>query len=253
MNKKKLKLNELFFLIVAIVLITRIDNKTIPNAHASLLFPPKDLKYFTLGYQEIVADILWIRSLQDIDLCGDTFSLKNKAVKSPAQKPTYEILNKDKIKDTTSAQFVEAKCQDGWSSQMLDAVTELAPRFKMPYLVGGTILSVVVHDDEGAAKIFKKGVERFPDDWTMSYRAAYHFMESLRDFKTASELLVQAGKHGAPKWVFALAAKIQTHLGQALLAKPILEEAIAADPDSGWAITLKDQLKEVNQIIEKGE
>ena len=136
---------------------------------------------------------------------------------------------------------------------MMDTITELAPKFRMPYIAGGTILIVVVRDSEGAAKIFKKGVERFPEDWTMSYRAAFHFMSALADYNTAAEYLVRAGKHGAPGWVFALASKLQSRVGQAMLSKPVLQEAIDADPESRWAPDLRRRLDEVNKIIEDGQ
>jgi hypothetical protein len=243
---------EIFFLLISVIVVIFVDTKVLPRNHTALLFPPQDLKYFALGYNEVLADALWIRSLQDIDLCSEATTIKtNDSAK--VFKPATEVLKEKSTKDVLVDPNISAKCQNGWSARMMDAVTELAPKFKMPYLVGGTILSIVVRDNQGAAKIFKKGVERFPNDWTMSYRAAYHFMAALADYKTASELLIQSGKHGAPAWVFALAARLQTRTGQAILAKPVLEEAIAADPDSIWAQHLKDRLKEVNQIIEKGE
>ncbi len=251
-HKKFLALEILFLLIAGTMIgLLQTDPKSNQVTHPSLLFPPKDLKYFTLGYQEVFADVLWIRSLQDIDLCGKGAEVRAAEVKPMPKKTLYDSIQASE--PIPADQFNITRCQDGWSARMMDAVTELAPRFKMPYLVGGTILSVVVHDNIGAAKIFKKGVERFPEDWTMSYRAAYHFLAGLADYKTASELLIQSGKHGAPKWVFGLAARLQTRTGQAILAKPVLEEAIAADPDSDWAGHLKDRLKEVNEIIEKGE
>ncbi len=257
MKHKKFFIYEILIFILGLSAVFGIESKSKLKDHATLLFPPKDLKYFSLGYQEIVADVLWLRALQDIDMCGEQSQIKKSADKdhtSPQKQLELSELVQSKKQDLAQVQtFDHARCEEGWSARMLDSITELAPKFKMPYLVGGTILSVVVHDDLGATNIFKKGVERFPDDWTMAYRAAYHAMESRHDFDSAAKFLIQAGRHGAPAWVFALAARMQTKTGQAALAKPVLEEAIAADPDSMWAQTLKDRLKEVNQIIEKGE
>jgi hypothetical protein len=252
-NHKKIFYYEILIIVIALSAILGIDFKAKLRDHTSLLLPPKDLKYFSLGYQEIIADVLWLRTLQDIDLCGSGSQIDTAPAHAQKGVDLNELIRSKKGEQAAEQSLDHAKCNDGWSARMLDSITELAPKFKMPYLVGGTILSVVVHDDIGATIIFKKGVERFPEDWTMAYRAAYHSMEARHDFKSAAEFLIQAGRHGAPAWVFALAARLQTRTGQAALAKPVLEEAIAADPDSMWAQTLKDRLKEVNQIIEKGE
>lgn len=250
MHSLKISLIEIVILALSILVLTKIEFKASATPHTALLFPPRDLKYFSLGYQESIADLLWVRSLQDIDLCGSASEVKKPLI---SKIDVASQLTDSPSKEVVPDQRSYAKCEDGWSARMLDTITELAPRFKVPYMAGGTILSIVVHDNVGAAKIFKKGVERFPDDWSMSYRAAYHFMASVGDYKTAAEYLINAGKHGAPGWVFGLASKLQTRLGQAILSKPILEEAIAADPDSRWAPSLRERLDEVNKIIQKDE
>ncbi len=228
-----LKIYEFILLVLSVILILNINYVPSKNAPSVLLIPPKDIQYFALGYREILADMLWIRSIQDIELCGDANLI-------PGTKDLPD-----------GPGLLVAKCKNGWSYRMLDAVTELAPKYHTPYKAGAAILSVIAHDAYGAGKLYEKAIARFPGDWEMEYRAAYHFMAAFQNYEQASEYLISAGKHGAPRWVFSLAAKLKSKMGQAILAKPILEEAIAADPEGQYADRLKTRLDEVNEIIKK--
>src|SRR5688572_4310999 len=40
-----------------------------PPARSAYLTPP-ELKHFTFGYNEAIADSLWIRAIQDFDFCN---------------------------------------------------------------------------------------------------------------------------------------------------------------------------------------
>jgi hypothetical protein len=194
------------------------------DATRILIPPPKHLEYFSFGYNENVSDSLWLRVIQDIDHC-DAGVVKNgqQCVGTPM----------------------------GWVYQMLAAIADLTPSFRMPYNHGATILSVVVNDREGAKRIFDRGVEQFPKDWSLQYRAAYHYLYEMKDQTKAAELLNLAGKNGAPPWVFALAARLYTAEGQAFLAKSILESVLEDEPDSKYAEQLKGRLTQLNEIIRK--
>ena len=226
MKYKTSILIEILVLVVGLAIVGTTVIKAKSKERTALLFPPQDLKYFTLGFSESVADILWLRDIQDFELCGAATEVSRDSA---------------------------AKCLKGWSYRMLDTIVELAPRFKMPYISGGTVLSIIARDHEGAASIFKRGVERFPDDWQMAYRAGFHFMDAMKDNQMASDYLLLAAKKGAPGWVFALAARLKTKLGQAIYAKSILEEVIKTDPESRWAKRLQQRLDEIEEVIRKGE
>ncbi|MFM6926923.1 MAG: hypothetical protein ACKOX6_00575, partial [Bdellovibrio sp.] len=108
--------------------------------------------------------------------------------------------------------------------KMLDSITNLSPHFRMPYATGGLALSVIISDIEGATKIFDKGAQAFSHDWPILYRAAYHYLYEVNDKKRAAELLIQAGKNGAPQWVFTLAGRLYSDSGNLDLAKALLQE-----------------------------
>lgn len=199
-----------------------------------LIAPPKHAKFFALGYHETAADILWIRVIQDFDVCEQT-----KAELAPVPLPAF-------LGGKATAPH-QARCSEGWVYRMLDTVTELAPGFKTAYTDGGTMLSILVDDSNGAYKILKKGTERFPDDWELHYFLGYHTLYHLHDSKKAAEHVLTAAKLGAPDWTFALAGRLYSKAGQGELGLSVLQSALARDPEGPLAPRLKERIAEIQR------
>src|SRR5207253_2103326 len=156
-----------------------------------LLSPPPGIEHFTFGHRDAMADFFWIRAIQDFDYC-DQLIAKNLCTGK------------------------------GWLFRMLDAITTLSPKFRFPYSLGGVALSVLVSDVEGAARIFDKGIEAFPNDWPILYRAAYHNLYEVKDKKKAADLFIRAGRAGAPQWVFSLAGGLYNESNERVTADAVL-------------------------------
>ena len=107
---------------------------------------------------------------------------------------------------------------------MLDAVTLLAPKYRMAYLAGALSLSVLVEDYEGARVIFDRGVKEFPNDWMILYRASYHYLYDRQDFLEAAKLMERAAAAGAPSWLTLSAARLYSKSGRAEYAIQVLEQ-----------------------------
>lgn len=209
------------------------ESKKQPLAY---LMPPADIKRFTFGYHESIADSFWIRVIQDFDLCEQA-KLGQKLVieERPGFKPD-----------------LPPECSKGWVFHMVDSITELAPRFRIAYVAGGIMLSTVVHDHEGAAVIFTKGSVQFPKNWQIYYYNAYHHLLNLGQTEKAAELMILAGRNGAPPWTFSLAAKLYTEAGKAFLAKTVIESVLRDYPDEyRWIPRLKQRLDEANAVLKK--
>ena len=191
----------------------------------NLIPPPTQLKYFNFGYRETTSDSLWLRVIQDMDACNEK-------------------------RDITKG--VVEKCNRGWTFQMIDLITDLTPMFKAPYIFGATNLSVLVEDGPGATAIFEKGLRQFPKDWSLQYRAAFHYMSEDKNLTRAAELLILAFENGGPRWLPSLAGKLYTEAGQAFLAKTVLEEQLAKmPPDEGMRRRLEERLVEVYARLKK--
>jgi hypothetical protein len=157
------------------------------------LAPPPLIEHFAFGFSDPMADFIWIRSIQDFDYCEkkiDNGNCKN----------------------------------NSWISKMLESATDLSPYLRMAYALGAVSLSVLVSDVEGARKLFEKGMQYYPTDWKIAYRAAYHYIYEVKNKERAAELLVIAGKNGAPQWVFSLATKLFNESGKRELGEALLKE-----------------------------
>lgn len=223
---------ELISLTFGIVLLTAGIQSQRTIEPTRFIPPPLVFKYFHFGYRETMADLFWIRVVQDFSVC-------EKAAESTA--------------GLVSGSGAIAVCDKGWVFRMLDLITDLAPRFRMPYFYGATNLSVLVNDPQGAKIIFDKGVKQCPDVWDIAYRAAYHYMIVLKDKETAAKLLLQAGRNGAPPWVYSLAGRLMTEEGKAFLAKSVLLDLLKADPDGPAAASIKRRLKLIDEELAKSK
>lgn len=165
-----------------------------------LLSPPKYLEFFVFGHSEVVADYLWIRAIQDFDYCEELVATQ--------------------------------RCKDnGWLYQMLDSITNLSPRFRIPYATGGLALTVIVSDYAGASKFFDKAVIAFPTDWPILYRAAYHALYEEKNNLKAAKLLEAAAKNGGLPWMYSLASRLYTEGGQKELGLRLYNE-LKSDPNT---------------------
>ena len=197
------------------------------NQQVFYFTPPNNIKYFSLGFQEVYADILWMRLLQNIDFCNSQKGL-----------PIYDGKKK----------YV---CEKGWSYKMTDAITELSPRFLAPYKTAGSIMSVIMGDKLGAKKIYDKALKNFPDNWRLHFSAAYHYLVELEDYEQAIPILIKTADLGGPFWLYALAAKSYKKLGKLLMSQEILKEAIKNNRSKEYREAFEIRLKEVEEELSK--
>jgi tetratricopeptide (TPR) repeat protein len=208
------------------------------------LKPPAAIKNFTFGYNDFIASLLWVRLVQNLEYCED-----GKYTAEDYVQPNNEV--PDKLTGILSRQLRPSKCHLGWVYSMTDVITEIQPRFYLAYDVGAIFLSIAVDDREGARLIFEKGVKQYPKDWQLNYKAGYHYLWEIQDPQRAAQLFNQAAQNGAPQWVNALSAALYTKVGQARLAKTILENTLENHPTGFDVERIKMRLEEVNKILEE--
>ena len=200
----------------ALVIVSNLSHTTELSQKRILIAPVPQLQHLSFGYKEVMADSFWIRTIQDFDYCEET-------------------VGPNQCKNSS------------WLFRMLDLITDLSPQFRIPYAAGGLSLTVLISDIEGATKIFEKGVKNLPKDWTISYRAAYHYLYEVKDKKRAAELLIQAGENGAPPWVFALAGRLYSDSGELELAQQLLQEMKDTNQDPTLIKRLEDKIESMKK------
>ncbi len=198
--------------------------------------PPKLVSQFHFGFRDIIANSLWVRWIQNIEACGKLLSdRKELNIKS------NEITENPKYKQTQK----QSVCHLGWSYTMLDRVTDLSPKFRMPYSKGAPTLSVIAEDVMGAKLLFDKGVKNLPDDWHIQYRAAYHYIFELNDMLMGSRLLKKSADNGAPDWVYSYSAKISSQAGQFDFGLDVLKEYLEKATDEEQKKRIQEKIKDL--------
>ena len=167
--------------------------KQIQAAPRELAPPPKGLEHFHFGFRSAMADLFWVRALQDFDYC----------------------------EEKKSTQLCKG---NGWLFQTLDVITTLDSQFRMAYSAGGMALSILISDIEGASKLFDRAVQEFPDDWVLLYKAAYHALYEEKNTEKAADLMLRAARRGAPAWVYSLAGRLYSDAGKSEVAERLLSE-----------------------------
>lgn len=201
---------------LGLLITTQFMRITGPAPARLLIAPPEQIQHFTFGYSEVTADSMWLRAIQDLDFCDQ-----------PAGKNVCH--------------------NNSWLYKMINAITDLSPHFRMPYSAGALALTVIISDIDGATKIFDKSVIEFPHDWQLLYRAAYHYLYEVHDKKRAAELLIQAGKYGAPAWVEGLAGRLYSDSGHLDLAESLLQEMIETNQDPHVIDRLREKIESMKK------
>jgi hypothetical protein len=227
---------------------TGIDGK--PKQQKLLVAPPLSMKHFTLGYNDVIADLMWVRLLQDLPFCEKDVDADQSFIK-------FRKLHDGTINESLSTikifkgdeYEVESNCRKGWGFNMLNFIFEISPRFHAPALFGPLVLAVFAKDVEGASILFDKTMKNFPNDWQIMYNAGFHFLFEAKDPGKAAGIYFKAAELGAPDWVNMLAARLHTTAGRFEIAKKVLTDYRAKFLDKPDLLKRIDQkLKEIEKL-----
>jgi hypothetical protein len=192
------------------------------------------LKSATLGYDAIVSDLYWMRTVVYFGrqrLSKDT----NK---------NYDLL-----------------------SPLLDLVTTLDPRFIVAYRFGAFFLSERYPDGpfqpDQAIQLLQRGADRNPMRWEFAHDIAFVYYFAHQDYASASQWFTRASEiPGAPVWLTSMAAVTLTRGGDReasrFLWQELYEGADAeAIKDSALVRLMQldafDAIDELNQIVWRDE
>jgi len=153
------------------------------------------VKRASLGFNGLVADWYWMRSLQYVG---------GKMVKS-----------KSSLVDNIGELNLKLL------PPLLDAATTLDPQFMEPYQYAAVVLPDI--DVQEAIRIIKKGIAANPSQWRLYHNLGYIHWQK-RDFKSAGEAYQQGAQiSGAPEWMTAMAARMSSEGGSRNTARAIYQ------------------------------
>lgn len=162
-------------------------------------------KRLSLGFNGLVADWYWMRSLQYVG---------GKIIKLPEQVPLDNMgqLNLKLL------------------APLLDAATTLDPQFMEPYQYAAVVLPDF--DVPGAIRIVQKGVEANPSEWRLYHHLGFIYWQQ-KDFQKAGEAYNQGAKlPGAPPWMKAMTGRMASEGGSRETAREVYRRLYDEASDS---------------------
>ncbi len=140
-----------------------------------LLFLPngKYLKLASLGYRELVADLLWLQAIQ--------------------------VMGEKTVSEENGR----------WLYSALDVITTLDQQFVRAYEAGSLALTTLVVLPEESNQLLKKGIQHNPLEWKLPFLLGINYYYELADDAAAAEQLLLASRiPGAPAMLGTLAANL---------------------------------------------
>ena len=198
-----------------------------PEEEDLLYLPPaRHLQVMSVGYDEALADLIWIRA---VVFAGTQLGREH-----------YE-----------------------WVHNYLEVITALVPTFRRPYAWGGVVViynGKPISKDmlDTAQKIYRAGLERFPEDHELLFalgmilvrdvKPDYGYTEAEESAAKAegAELIRKAAAFGAPPLIRQLAATLVTEGGGDELTLQFLDSQLLATDDEDYQRLLRKKIQELS-------
>lgn len=166
-----------------------------PNAiDESLYLNPTTARRMSLGFNGLIADWYWMRSLQYVG---------RKIISVPEDVPIDNLGQLDLR----------------LLAPLLDTATTLDPNFLDPYEYAAIVLPAV--DMQQAIRITNKGIDANPTAWRLYHQLGYIYWQQ-KDYQAASEVYRRGAEMpGAPSWMTAMTAKMAAEGGSRATAREL--------------------------------
>lgn len=172
------------------------------------------LKLASLGYREVVADLLWLQAIQ---------TMGEKRVSKEAGQ---------------------------WIYRALDVVTTLDPKFVRAYEAGGHALCTLVVMPEESNRLLEKGIRHNPQEWRLPFLLGINHYFEFGDNQKAAEAMAMAARiPGAPEVVARLAARLLVSAKSPQQAVELLAKVYEETSDENVKRLLEQRLREA--IVER--
>jgi tetratricopeptide (TPR) repeat protein len=178
----------------------------------SFRYLPKgdDLKLVSLGYDQLIADLLWLKAVQ---VMGDRGAERRDAE---------------------------------WLYQAFDAITTLDPKFDYVYQLGGVFLGVLSNRADLAVRLLAKGTRANPQLWRLQFYLGFNEFYFLGHYKEAADAMAKAAAlPGRPEYIQFLASRLYAEAQEPALALEFLGRMYEESKDEQVRAQLQTRMKEV--------
>ncbi|MDD5761304.1 MAG: hypothetical protein PHP88_02195 [bacterium] len=166
--------------------------------------------YFYFGFRNLLADVVWLEAVQ---------TAGNKRM----EEPDYQLL-----------------------SRQLNLVADFAPRFAIPYLLGGLVLSESPGHAGDALVLLARGKPYHPNDWRFPFYMGYTRYFSFGEATEAGRAMREAARlPGSPPYLPLLAARMLSEAKDPEAALNLLETVAGQEGDPVRRSALERRMREV--------
>ena len=167
------------------------------------------LRILSLGFKDVIADLLWLRVVQAI-----------------GERRVSEESGK-------------------WIYRAVDIVTTLDPKFVEAYEHGGIALCTVVVMPEESNRILEKGMNHNPQEWRLPFVLGInHYFELADDIKAAEYVARAAAVGGGPEYLASFASRLYMNAKEPQKAIEFLSKSYEQTTDPEMKKFLGFRLKE---------
>ena len=182
------------------------------------------LKGFALGFEGLMADWYWMRSLQYIG--GKIVNAKTE-------------INIDDLRDLNPRLLYP----------YLDNATDLDPHFIAAYSYGAVILPAI--DPEKSIAITQKGIEKNPTEWRLYQHLGYIYWKLGRYGDAADTYEKGSQIAGSSSFMKLMAASMRTEGGSRATSRAIYRQMLADSQDEAVTITATRRLMGLDSLDER--
>jgi len=166
------------------------------------------LRIASLGHRELLADLLWIRSIQ--------------------------VMGERTVSEASGR----------WLYRALDIITTLDPTFVRAYEAGGLALTTLVVLPEESNQLMLKGMRNNPTEWKLPFYLGINYYFELYDDTNAAKYIAAASKlPGAPPGLVAVAANLFASAKSPQQGVDLLTAAYQSTSDDSTRQLIEQRLK----------
>ncbi|MBA2621580.1 MAG: hypothetical protein H0U87_10310 [Acidobacteria bacterium] len=185
------------------------------------------LKGFAFGFEGLLADWYWIRSLQYIGA---------KIVKNRDEGENFNLENMSNLNPRLLY-------------PLLDNAATLDPRFTAVYSYGSIVLPAI--DLQQAIALTKKGIENNANEWRLYGQLGYIYWRSGDYEKSAAAYEAGARIFDAPAFMQMMATKMKTEGADRATARAIYEQMLGASTDEQVRENAERRLLQLDSLDER--